>query len=634
MIRRVRQMWMIAALAAVLAWLHAALAAPQYGDAVDELKAALRVPVRDSANNPEELKFRRANLEKRLKALKVGELRRAIALQEWRDLDTSDPGVANIDSRIRQQLINRLTSVLSDAITKGSTAAKLAAITEIAEIGYSIRSGEARTDVGEKRTPEQAARELRGGLGRQFGPELALAMRDPSPLVRAAAARAMGKINPEPKLATQALGELLTSGDAPERLAAGEGLAGMVQTMLLLNKGTRNTGVEATPEDMAQVNLSVVTVGGKGLSDADPAVRQACLEAVRWSAMLVIALVPDAQRGPEFPPPGRKPTEEELKEIEAYRRAVEAERRTVLPIFRALNAQVPAIVRQLSDPRMDIRILAAHALEQMAVAEQALTRKAESVPQVDRPKGDARQRGREPRSHGHGVVQVSAPVTVAQAEKPKDAFADDPLRQGLLDALPALAVRAVRDPSARVRLAAIDAIEPLGPQAAPVVLTLVRATTDPSLFVRWASARVIGKIGVVDDEVTAATVPALVRLLCDPDLDVELAAINALAQYGAAAAGAVPALTQAVNGGDAERRTTAIHALQSIGNDAEPAIPALALALGYDDTRVRKAAAEALGQFGTLAKAAIPALEKAIKDFDPEVRKAAGDALLAISLGD
>jgi hypothetical protein len=120
------------------------------------------------------------------------------------------------------------------------------------------------------------------------------------------------------------------------------------------------------------------------------------------------------------------------------------------------------------------------------------------------------------------------------------------LRAGMVEAMPLLARRAVGDPSTRVRLAAVDAIEWLGPTAWPVALTLARGLIDPNNFVRWATARVIGKIGVVDEQVTAVVVPLLARLLCDYDLDVELAAANALGLYGPDAAAAVPALAQAV----------------------------------------------------------------------------------------
>jgi HEAT repeat protein len=237
---------------------------------------------------------------------------------------------------------------------------------------------------------------------------------------------------------------------------------------------------------------------------------------------------------------------------------------------------------------------------------------------------------RQPRG---SIIPVGAVMVVAQAEKPKEGKVDantDPLRRGLLEAMPALANRAVSDPLIRIRLSAFDALDPLDRDLAPVVPVLVRAMADCNKFVRWAAARTVGKAGPV---YTDLTVPPLVRLLSDIDLDVEIAAAATLGGYGPVASAAVPALAQAALKGDSERRVAAIHALAAMGADAIPAIPALVEALNNNDARVLRAAADALGPMGPEAKAAIPGLEKRLNDTDPEVRKAVADALLAITAG-
>jgi HEAT repeat protein len=245
------------------------------------------------------------------------------------------------------------------------------------------------------------------------------------------------------------------------------------------------------------------------------------------------------------------------------------------------------------------------------------------VPPLTEPKKQgAKEEGRPGRQDHRQVAYL-----VALADD-KDVLDSDPLAKPLQRTLQPLAIRAVSDPRPRVRLAAVDAIEPLSRDAASILPYLARTLQDPNNFVRWASARVVGKIGPVNPELT---VPLLARLLGDEDLDVELAAATALALYGAAAADAVPALSAAVGAGDVERRVAAIHSLEALGKVSEPAIPMMTEALAHKDPRVRRAAAEALAQYGPAARSATAALERTLTDIDPEVRKLAADALLAVT---
>jgi len=641
MMRQIRQSWKILTAAALLGAMHAALAGPYGNDAVDDLRQALQVRVRDSAN-VDEIKFREANLQKMIspKVLRAGDLRRALMLQEWRDTEaSSDPNIAAVDGKIRQQLVDRVAGTLRFALKEGSSAAKLAAITEIAETALTIRAGDlsAEMKAAIKKLPEEEQtaiqnRERRGGLARMFAPDLAAVMRtDPNPTVRCYAARAIGRINPPPQLAADALDFLLSRGSAAERRAAVDGLSNMLQTMLTLNKGGKSNtgGIELSSGEMADVDRVVLPVAGHGLTDPDVGVRRTATDTIRLGAILLTALVPDPLRQ-EFPPPNRKLTKEERDEINNARVSVRRDLQTVLPVFTVLNAQIPGVTRVVNDADPDLRQLACRALANMALARQQLLRKRDSVPDYGPIPAEAEARRH---SSGSQPLQLIAAVQFAQAAKDNDPFKQDPLRAGLLEAMPLLARRAVGDPVTRVRLAAVDAIEWLGPNAWPVALTLSRGMTDPNNFVRWATARAIGKIGVVDEQVTAVTVPLLARLLCDYDLDVELAAAYALGLYGPDAAAAVPALAQAVNGGDAERRIGAIHALQGIDEPAHAAVPALTRALAHPDPRVRRTAAEALGQFGAASREAIPTLEKLLDDIDADVRKAVADAILSITRG-
>ena len=92
-------------------------------------------------------------------------------------------------------------------------------------------------------------------------------------------------------------------------------------------------------------------------------------------------------------------------------------------------------------------------------------------------------------------------------------------------------------------------------------------------------------------------VPALERLLHDPDRDVRQEVLVALGQCG------------------------------------KPAVPALIEALKDLDSNILVRAAEALGRIGPEAKEAIPALLPLLKDDIEEVRNVAGAALKKIEEG-
>jgi len=204
----------------------------------------------------------------------------------------------------------------------------------------------------------------------------------------------------------------------------------------------------------------------------------------------------------------------------------------------------------------------------------------------------------------------------------------DPVLQGLQRAIRALA-QALNDPRVDVRLAAVEALETLGDDAAPAAPMLTWAMTDPDRFVRWAAARTVGRMSP-DKLNIPDVVRNLIRMVDDPDLDLRVMAAESLDRLGPPAKAAVPALARATGKGDAEIRRAAIRALTGIGTDAAPAIPDIAAALKFSDVRVRRAAAEALSQFGALAKPAESDLSQALNDEDAEVRRHAADALLKL----
>jgi len=124
----------------------------------------------------------------------------------------------------------------------------------------------------------------------------------------------------------------------------------------------------------------------------------------------------------------------------------------------------------------------------------------------------------------------------------------------------------------------------------------------------------------------ADPVVALIGALDDPDRQVRMAALEALA--GMKDSRALPGAMQALGSEDPEMRVAALHAVSHMGDPV--ALPATLPLLVDSDHRVRVAAAKAIGEFQD--STAIAALSSALRnDTDPEVRKTAAWALGEIS---
>jgi HEAT repeat protein len=579
-----------------------ALAQQRYaGDPVEALRQALKVRLVDPARNPDELRYRKKNLEEHIERLRgPGDMRRALVLQEWLDEDT-DRLTANVDREVRTDLINRLVSTIGQILEHGDALARLAASTLVGEMGINVRA------VGNRR-----------GVASVFAPDLAkLVTKDPNLRVREAAARALGGINPDPKLAVPPLQQLLLSDEPALRQAAAFGLRDMIQQILVIvpAKGRTLTGIEASRPEVVQVAQTVVPAAGRGLSDSDADVRRLCIEAIQLGAVALSDLVQNPPANLSFPPPGRKVTEDEQAEMEGYRKEVQEEQAELHPLAQSLRDLAPAFARILRDPVAQNRVLGCRALEDMANARLRLLRRATSVPPAP--------------SGGKAAAAESEGVRPVAGQEPAQARAE-PLPAALRVALPALA-RALSDPDVNVRRAALDVLELLGPSGSPAGPAVLRATSDPDLFVRWAAARTFGKIGGAP---VSAAIPALTRLLEEQDVDLQLAVAAVLERFGEPARGAVPALAQAAGRNDAEVRVGVLHALESVTDQdrasAAIAVPAITGQLTHPDPRVRRAAAEVLGQIGALAQSAEQPLRAALTDSDVEVRRAASDALLNI----
>jgi HEAT repeat protein len=571
----------LAALGGLLGWTVNVRADRLPPDPVDDLRQALKAPVFDATRNPDELRFRDENLTKRVNALKtVVDFRRALMLNDWL-IDDQDLNVRELDRRKRAEVAKRFEDTVRAAMEGGREAEQIAAAKLLAEIGINIRGADAVSS-----------------LTRALAPDLAKLIQKGSPAVKEAAAVSLGSVNPDPKPAAAALGQLLRSDDARLRRAAADGLKGIIQVIIQIHpaKGKRSSGVEASRPDVVDVVTAVVPAVAPGLADRDAEVRRLSADAIYQAAVANSELVLEPTKTQRFPPAGRKLTDDEKSLILAYREGIEKEREEIVSMGVALGATGPALAGVMEDPDVGTRIMARKALEEMAHIRAKVMRRAASVP--------------------FDVLGMKAPT-----------FADDAIVKAMRTSLEPLA-RGVYDSDLEVRRATLDCLEMFDAESTKAGTALVTALGDANRFVRWAAARTVSKIPPVEVE---ATVPALVRMLDEADLDLRIAAATALDHFGPLAKASVPALVKSTVRGDGEIRIAALHALESIGADAESALPAIIDALKQPDARVRQNAAEVLAHFGSLARNAESALRQALSDPDPEVRRAASESLLAIS---
>ena len=603
--------WTFLVVAALAGTAVAARADRPSNDPVEELRNALKAPVDDYAKGSKDLKAREAELAERVRALRtVGDMQRALTLTEWRDI-ALEPALADVDRNAREAVVKRLEDTLRRSLKSDNPDAQLAAATFISALGPGIRESGAPRSITRRLTDDLVRLTQHGDVA-----------------VREGAARALGSITPDPKVAVTALGELLKANEVALRRAAAGGLVQLIEqaTQLITNRGKSTTGVQTTWVEVLQTAAAVVPEAAAGLADPDAEVRRLSTQALQDATYTLFDYLFEPVKSSRLPeaPPGF----EDRRVLEGEQRTKTAELDAVTALSQTLSDQVRAVARVLNDPDPRIRLASRRVLENMADARRRLEGGANprgvTVPvrgRVPAPREVPDRSGRPPAPPG-------AEEQEQQPGNPQDASeASRLLREGLGRELELLAA-GVRDRDVDVRLATVEVLELIGDAAAPVTGALVEALTDPNKFVRWAAARTLGKLSAPLRPPSA--VPGLTRLLGDRDLDLRLVAAATLERYGPEARAAVPMLTRSVGRGDAEIRVAALRAIEGIGKDAAPAIPAITEALFQPNPRVRQTAAEVLGRFGAVAQSSVGALRRALDDPDADVRRAASEALLSI----
>jgi HEAT repeat protein len=205
------------------------------------------------------------------------------------------------------------------------------------------------------------------------------------------------------------------------------------------------------------------------------------------------------------------------------------------------------------------------------------------------------------------------------------------------EAFAALAARgvAVRDrllatlaaPEARRRWGAAFALSLLGPVPAAALPVLVETLGSDDGDLRWAAARILPR--AAERDATVALLRALVRtgnapqrkmaLYCLRDLDAREPAIE-------------EEMLARLEDPDRDVRLAAIGALARVAVDRQRVARRLADVLVGDEPPVRRAAAAALGAVGSADPPIVAGLHAAAAGSDPALRRAAERALAALGV--
>jgi HEAT repeat protein len=658
----------------------------------------------------------------------LSNLSRALLLFDW-PVRSNDPilsreetAVRDIEAKVRKGLSDRFVKGVTEVIERGSEAEKAAVSSLVAEtVAGAGAFGDERLALYESMNT--------------LAPELEKLARSGSPLVRQAAAQALGEFPSRAEAVIPALSVVLNDprAESRTRVVAASALSNLVRVAsgreapeMPLEPGVRTVRLalqRARPAmlrvDPFPVCAQVIPVAARCLQDPSPAVRRASAGVLHEVTLTLIASIPKVDpdkpevtglAGAPYPPADRPWTAEERRRVEQGQADVDRINKNLGPMLRAFALRAELVKKAAIDPDAQVRIRVRRTLENLAIARTLLQRLDDFVPPLPGKKPPDFGR-RSPRPAHPAILRPIAAVARAGSRRPAVTLGGpvvpgQPSRLpagwyrgearspstgvtlgaprksskvrrvglGVPRALPvlrqaeegglekentarllkvleageaAMTAKGLTDPSARSRLSAVETLENMGLQGAPAIPALIGALNDPNPYVRWASARTLGRLAEREDEARkekkvpkgleaplkrlADAVPGLARLLYDPNQGVRMAVATAIRRYGPRAAPVVPALRAVVGSDyDVEYRVAVMQALEGVGMAAVPALPALVPALKDPDPRVREEAARVLGRFGRDARFALPALRRAFDDPDNMVRKAVSEAILNI----
>src|SRR5579871_4465798 len=539
-------------------------AQPPGGDPAQEIRLILKAPFRD-------LGARDRLLKAQIEALDgVGDLARALVLREWRDQD-QDHRVAAIDLPNRIALAGRFEHAVREVLHQGDNSSRLAVLSLLAEMGTKTHG------VGTKH-----------GIARGFGPDLLQLVRSRETQLSATALRTLGQIDPGADVALTAFSAVLSAEDPNLRLAAADGLVCWIRWQAqLATRSSEPDGVEVSWSMFVATGQAIVHLAARGLAAEQPEIRRRCAQAIGYvaTALHTRLLATRSFEASEDP--------------DSFQRCAEQ----LVPLMLVLKDEGPALLHALADADGEVRYRIGWVLEDLVLPRELL------LPLAQRPPGDRTNSASgeiiRPSSFSaavsltddpeavQGTVQVLAvQLSSADLEARRSAMDNlENLGQDASSAIPAL-VGALNDPDKFVRWGATRILGKFGPAAGEVVaLRLALLLTDSDLDVRLAAVAALERLGPAAQPATAD----LCRTLSSTDAELRLAALRALRTIGDPDEHeAIAEVSLALRDPDFRVRLTAAQVLGKFGPAAREAVPTLCQFLQDSNFELQRAASEAL----------------------------------------
>lgn len=548
--------------------------------------------------------------EKLLSILKstqsVGELHQILLLPEWQRPAVESEKVIATNDEVRRALLERMKVKYKEIFSGGDPNQQRAVAKLIGDAaGFGIVGETSNTD---RMLPR--ARQFRKLFAEYqdflMGPAKKAGISQRSCLL------ALAKIESEPKAFGKLIEDLLDKNNPDNNLTvrrhASEALkvrSQVVNVLMVSAASSQDERLLEVKREFLQVGAALIPVAAKTLSDPDQKTRDQAIEALQAFADIFMDI--------DFLIPVREAESltRELPDLVQERIAlIQDDIKLVEPLIASLQKAAPDIGRQAINKDTDIQ----GRLECLDIIEDCVTIRRK-------------------------LWSVEYGISAALKRKPPENLRVDPLPP--IDSTNEIAMEVLSlfmDPDPRIRKAAAQAYEFVGGQPdwrfrgtrqiskETADLTAKVAATDPDPFVRWVAVRSLGHIAAHPE----VCIPALVERLKMDDLDLRIAALVSLKNFGTEGALAVDALNELIDGGDADFRIQAMQTAESIGTAAKPMLQNMSNNLLHPNPKVRIQCAQTLGRFGNLAVDTLPALRRNLRDPDPEVRLAASAAVLRI----
>lgn len=189
-------------------------------------------------------------------------------------------------------------------------------------------------------------------------------------------------------------------------------------------------------------------------------------------------------------------------------------------------------------------------------------------------------------------------------------------------------VRHIKDRDYRVRLAVIEALGNMGPDARSSIGLLREAAVDADPILRIAIALALLQI---DYEFNRDSTEIISSYFCHQDIAIRISAIQALGKVGPAAKSVVPLLVDELNDNDPSIRMQAATSCWLVSGDSQLVLMVLIDLLKVPNVVVRENSARLLGTIGVDARPALEPLKSLLREENTNLRRAAQQAIESIS---